>query len=192
LNYLFHLFLSGNDPDLITGNFMGDFVKGRLDDRFPPLLSRGIALHRSIDSFAHTDQAFNRSRLRIDPSFGLYRGILVDLFYDHFLSVSWMQWSREPLFDYLERVRGVIEERRSLLPGRLQQIVPVIFEDMIPSYLDPEGVSKALARMSRRVERANPLAEGGAELVRNYQALREDFLDFMPAVRGFVGKQLDR
>ena len=192
MNYLFHLHLSGDDPDLITGNFMGDFVKGRLDDRYPPRLSRGITLHRSIDSFAHTDQSFNRSRLRIDPTFGLYRGILVDLFYDHFLAVSWREWSNEPLFDYLDRVRGVIEARRLLLPERLQQIVPIIFEDMIPSYLDPEGVGKALARMSRRIERANPLAAGGLELVRNYDDLRGDFQEFMPAVKEFVAGKLDR
>jgi acyl carrier protein phosphodiesterase len=186
MNYLFHLYLSGDDPDLLTGNFMGDFVKGRLGDQWPPQVRRGLELHRAIDSFAHTDPAFNRSRLRIDRSFGLYRGILIDLFYDHFLAVSWSSWSAEPLPDYLRRVRRVVETRRPLLPKRLGQILPIIFEEMIPSYLDTVGIGGALARMSRRIGRSNPLAGGEAELVRNYGELREDFLEFISVAADFA------
>jgi acyl carrier protein phosphodiesterase len=149
-------------------------------------MRHGIQLHRAIDSFAHTDPAFNRSRLRIAPSFGLYRGILVDLFYDHFLDASWSSWSPEPLPHYLRRVRRVVEARRIHLPERLCRILPIIFEEMIPSYLDTDGIGGALARMSRRIGRSNPLAGGEAELVRNYDGLREDFLEFMKASEQFA------
>ncbi|HJV34499.1 ACP phosphodiesterase [Geomonas sp.] len=186
MNYLFHLHLSGDDPEILTGNFMGDFVKGRLTDQWPPLVRRGIELHRAIDSFAHTEPAFNRSRLRIAPHFGLYRGILVDLFYDHFLATTWSSWSAEPLPLYLKRVRRVVEARRAILPQRLGQILPIIFEDMIPSYLDTDGVGGALVRMSRRIPRDNPLAGGEAELVRNYEGLREDFLAFIATAEEFA------
>ena len=191
MNYLFHLFLSGDDPEIITGNFMGDFVKGPLGDRYPPRLRQGIDLHRRIDSFARDQVHFNRSRLRLDPKFGLYRGILVDLYYDHFLAVSWRDWSPEPLDDYLCRIRRTVEGRRSLLPERLQEIVPVIFEHMLPSYREPAGIGSALERMSRRVKRANPLAGGGAELVRHYPELQQDFLRFIPAAREFAAQHRD-
>lgn len=186
MNYLFHLYLSGDDPDLLTGNFMGDFVKGRLGDDYPPRLRRGMELHRRIDSFAQNQPQFNRSRLRLSRDFGLYRGILVDLYYDHFLAVTWNDWSPETLDDYLHRVRRIVEERRSCLPERLQGILPVIFEDMIPSYREIEGIGAALARMSRRVKRENPLAGGGSELIRHYEGLHEDFLEFLPAALEFV------
>lgn len=190
MNYLFHLYLSGDDPDVLTGNFMGDFVKGRIPEEYPPRLRRGLELHRRIDSFAQKHHDFTRSRLRLDKSFGLYRGILVDLFYDHFLAVSWQERSPEPLTGYLKRVRGIVEARRMLLPERLQGLLPVIFEDMIPSYLQTDGVATALARMSRRVRRPNPLAGGGKELIRHYQGLREDFDGFLPAVSGLVAAVL--
>lgn len=186
MNYLFHLYLSGDDPDILTGNFMGDFVKGPLGDRFPARLHRGIELHRRIDSFAQKQPQFTRSRLRLDRAFGLYRGILVDVFYDHFLAASWSEFSAESLPDYLARVRGIVEGRRLLLPERLQGIVPVIFESMIPSYLEVKGVGGALSRMSKRMSRPNPLAGGVLELIRHYRELHEDFLGFLPAAREFA------
>lgn len=185
MNYLFHLYLSGEDPDILTGNFMGDFVKGHLGENYPPRLRRGLELHRRIDSFAQGQPHFTQSRLRLGKEFGLYRGILVDLYYDHFLAATWHDWSAEPLGDYLHRVRQVIERRRTHLPERLQRIVPVIFEDMIPSYREAGGVGSALERMSRRIKRSNPLAGGGMELARHYEALHQDFLGFLPAAREF-------
>lgn len=190
MNYLFHLYLSGDDPDILTGNFMGDFVKGPLGGAYPPLLRRGLELHRHIDSFAQKEPHFTASRLRLDKEFGLYRGILVDVFYDHFLATNWSICSAEPLSAYLHRTRRIIEERRQYLPERLREIAPLVFEDFIPSYLEPGGVGRALARMSRRVKRSNPLAGGGAELARHYDALHEDFLGFLPAARQFAANQL--
>jgi acyl carrier protein phosphodiesterase len=190
MNYLFHLYLSGDDPDIVTGNFMGDFVKGLLGDRYPPRLRRGIELHRRIDSFAQSQPVFTRSRLRLGREFGLYRGIMVDLYYDHFLAATWSDWSSEPLPDYLHRMRLIVERNRSFLPERLQEIVPVIFEDLLPSYREAEGVGRALSRMSKRVKRENPLAGGGGELIKHYEALHEDFRDFLPAVNDFATRHL--
>jgi len=191
MNYLFHLYLSGDDPDILTGNFMGDFVKGRLNDSYPPRLRSGIELHRRIDSFAQKDGHFTRSRLRLSPEFGLYRGILVDLFYDHFLAVSWDEFGEEPLEQYLKRARSMVEGNRCRLPERLQGLLPVIFEELIPSYLTIEGVATALTRMSRRISRTNPLAEGGRELTRHYGALQEDFQGFLPAVRNHTARSIE-
>jgi len=190
MNYLFHLYLSGDDPDILTGNFMGDFVKGRLDDGYPPRLRSGIELHRSIDSFAQKNAHFTRSRLRLGGEFGLYRGILVDLFYDHFLALNWSDFREEPLDQYLKRARRMVEANSRQLPERLQGLLPVIFEEMIPSYLTVGGVAVALARMSRRIARSNPLAEGARELTRHYGALQEDFLCFLPAVRAHADRRM--
>ncbi|MGA2151478.1 MAG: DUF479 domain-containing protein, partial [Geobacteraceae bacterium] len=51
MNFLAHLYLSGDDPELLVGNLLGDFVKGRLSGNFPDGIERGIELHRRIDSF---------------------------------------------------------------------------------------------------------------------------------------------
>jgi acyl carrier protein phosphodiesterase len=186
MNFLFHMLLSGSDDQILVGNFMGDFVKGPLAGRFPERIRQGLILHRRIDSFASRDGLFRRSRLRIDPHYGLYRGVLIDLFYDHFLVTGWNDWSDEPFERFLTRTRTIIEGQRAELPGRMQPLVPVIFEELLPSYGEVSGIGTALERMSRRVKRANPLAGGEAELLRNYQELHADFRGFMPLVRRFA------
>jgi acyl carrier protein phosphodiesterase len=183
MNFLFHLYLSGDDPDLLVGNLMGDFVKGRLSGRFPPGIEQGVALHRRIDSGANRSPAFVRSRGRLDPSIGLYRGVLVDLFYDHFLIVAWQAYHPEPLEQFLDRAYRLARDREAFLPERLRQILGTIFTDLIPSYREATGIVRALERMSGRIARPNPLAWGGRELELHYAGLRDDFEQFLPAIR---------
>jgi len=186
MNFLFHMLLSGADDQILIGNFMGDFVKGPLAGRFPERIRLGITLHRRIDSFASQAELFQCSRRRLDPHYGLYRGVLVDLFYDHFLVREWNNCSDEPFYRYLARTRSVIERQRAELPERLQPLVTIIFEELLPSYGEVSGIGMALERMSRRVTRSNPLAGGEAELLRHYQYLRADFHGFMPLVQRFA------
>ncbi len=185
MNLLFHMYLSGNDQELLVGNFMGDFVKGPLGDTYPSRVRQGLVLHRKIDSFAQRDRSFQASRLRLSPEYGLYRGVLVDLFYDHFLAKEWSVWSDTLLPDYISWARGIIDEHRSIMPKQLQEFVPVIFDQLLPSYPAVAGIESALHRMSRRVRRSNPLAEGGGELMRHYEELKADFERFIIAVKQF-------
>lgn len=186
MNFLAHLHLSGTEPEILVGNFMGDFVKGRIGEEYPPLIRQGLMLHRGIDGFANGHTAFMASRRRLDRSFGLYRPVMVDLFYDHFLAAEWERWSEASLDEFLADSRRAVEEYRELLPHRLQDILSLIFDELIPSYREVEGIGRALGRMSARIRRENPLGGGVEELKRHYGALRDDFRRFMPDAEGFV------
>jgi len=192
VNFLFHMFLSGDDPELLTGNFMGDFVKGPLGEVYPPRIRQGLLLHRKIDSFAQRDADFQASRLRLSADYGLYRGVLVDLFYDHFLALGWRERSEVELPAFLVRARGAVEQQRAFLPPRLQGLVPVIFEELLPSYHTVSGIGTALGRMSKRIGRPNPLAGGEAELVAHYGELRADFERFTPKALQFASDFVSR
>jgi acyl carrier protein phosphodiesterase len=186
VNFLAHLFLSGDAPELLVGNLMGDFVKGRLDGRFPPGIERGILLHRGIDSFAGQNRHFLRSKQRLDKLFGLYRGVLVDLFYDHFLAAHWEDYADVPLSFFISDAWRVLCEHREFLPDRLQRIMPLMFRDWLPSYRDIGGIAVVLRRISCfRVKRANRLAEGTQELSRHYKGFYEDFRNFFPELLAF-------
>ena len=94
MNYLVHLYLSDDEPLVRLGNLMGDFVKGRLEGLdYPPGIMKGLRQHRFLDSYSHRSPAVGKSKERIDPRFGYFRGILIDVFYDHFLARNWQQHS---------------------------------------------------------------------------------------------------
>lgn len=189
MNFLFHMLLSGDDDQLLIGNFMGDFVKGNLQDRFAPRVRSGVLLHRRIDSYAEHHPLFRQSRHRLAPEYGLYRGVMVDLFYDYFLVNSWPDWSAEPFDRFLARTRGVVEEHRAALPPAMQPLVPVIFEELLPSYATIDGIGQAFSRMSRRVSRPNPLQGCETELSRHHGGLQTDFCAFTPDLCRFAVDQ---
>jgi acyl carrier protein phosphodiesterase len=180
VNFLFHLFLSGDDPELLVGNLMGDFVRGRLKGHYPAGIEEGIALHRHIDSFADGNRYFLNTKHRINGSFGHYRGILADIFHDHFLAVRWEDHGRVPFSLFLSRARQALHQYEEILPDRLRRIVPLMLQDWLPSYHRIDGIASALIRMSFRVKRANPLAKGAGELTRHYEEFYGDFQGLFP------------
>jgi len=191
VNFLAHLFLSSDTPELLVGNLMGDFVKGRLDGRFPPGIEQGILLHREIDSFAGQNRNFLRSKRRLDQSFGLYRGVLVDLSYDHFLAAHWEDYADVPFSVFISDAWRVLCEHKEFLPDRLQRIMPFMFRDWLPSYRDIGGIAAVLARMSRfRLKRANGLWEGAEALSKHYGGLYGDFRKFLPELIAFSGSKV--
>ena len=100
MNYLAHLFLSEDIPEGRIGNFLGDFVKTSPLDQYPLLMRRGIALHHKIDLYTDTHSVVHTSIKRITPDRRRYAGVLIDVFYDHFLAVHWSQYSAIPLHDF--------------------------------------------------------------------------------------------
>jgi acyl carrier protein phosphodiesterase len=171
----------------MVGNFMGDFVKGPLQERFSPTIRQGVALHRRIDSYAERHPLFRQSRQRISQDYGLYRGVMVDMFYDYYLVNEWDEWCDEPLGEFLIRTRSVVENSMSSLPTEMHRLVPVIFEELLPTYGTVEGIATALSRLSRRIKRPNPLGGGEEELLLHHDSLRDDFRGFTPEVFRFAG-----
>jgi acyl carrier protein phosphodiesterase len=187
MNYLVHLYLAGDDPEALVGNIMGDFVKGRIDGDYPPGIRRGIEMHRRTDSFAAGNPYFLISKRRIDGSYGHYRAILVDIFYDHFLARNWENYSSVPYSDYILNVYRILSDYEEVMPEKLRNILPRLFSgNWLLSYRDMEGVASVLQRMSGRISRSNPLDQGVRELYRNYSLLGDDFSDFMPELEKYI------
>ncbi|AMV72801.1 ACP phosphodiesterase [Desulfuromonas carbonis] len=187
MNYLVHLYLSDPEPLCRLGNLTGDFVKGVLRDGWPPLLLRGLRQHRQVDVFAQGNRAFQRSRERLDPAFGLCRGILVDLFYDHFLARHWHRHAEIPLGDFAEAVYRDIETYLPLLPPGFQAVAPrMIAHDWLTSYCQQENVGRALERLGQRLRRPRDLAAGLHELQRHRAGLAADCDEFLGAARDFL------
>lgn len=159
---------------------MGDFVKGPVPVSLPTELAKHLRLHRRIDTYTSQSPAFQNSRRRIDPRFRYARGILVDVFYDHFLACHWEKFSDCTLQDFAQQVYRGLESCFELLPAALQRQLPsMIAHDWLSSYRKQDVVLRVLERLEVRLQQKFPLAEGIVELNRGRAELENDFFDFM-------------
>lgn len=187
MNYLGHLYLSPDTPDFLVGSLLGDFVKGAAVNDYTGDTRRGIELHRKVDHFTDHHDVFRQSVARISQGRRRYGGIMVDVFYDHFLAKHWLEFHPEPLPDFARRVYTILIERNSQLPESLQLIAPrLIAEDRFSSYQRLAGIDLVLKRLSFRIKRENPLHAAIEELEQEYEGFEADFRQFLPEVELFA------
>ncbi len=183
MNYLAHAFLAGPQPASRLGGLLGDFVKGPIESiarHYPHAVVSGIALHRRIDSYADRHPAFRRSRQRVSVLRRRFSGVMVDLFYDHFLARHWSVYCAQPLEAFTAEFYALLTGNQTLLPPRLAQALPGMRrDDWLASYRSIDAIGTALDRMSRyRLRRANPLAGAAEELQTGYTGYEADFRIF--------------
>jgi acyl carrier protein phosphodiesterase len=187
LNFLAHALLAGDDPALVVGGVIGDWIKGALPAGLPDDLARGVALHRAIDSHAESHSAFCLSRSRVSPQRRRYAGVLVDIYYDHLLARDWAAHHPVLLKDFNEGVYRRIEARQDDLPSEAQRVMRLMArEDWLSSYARMDGVADVLARMSRRARQPNPLSGGEAELLADSEGFLRDFRHWLADARDFA------
>lgn len=186
MNFLAHALLAGDDPALIVGGVVGDWIKGVLPGALPPDLARGVALHRAIDAHAETHHAFCLSRTRISPARRRYAGVLVDMYYDHLLARDWTQHHAQPLSAFCRDIYLHIEYRMRDLPEAAHPALSMMArEDWLSSYANVEGIADVLARMSHRARQPNPLQGGEAELLHDTAGFEADFACWLADARAF-------
>ena len=89
MNFLAHLALSGRVPEVMVGNFIGDFVKGNSYQHFSPLIQKGILMHRAIDDFTDHHESTRICSQLLKEGYGSYSGVIVDVFFAHILASNW-------------------------------------------------------------------------------------------------------
>jgi acyl carrier protein phosphodiesterase len=195
LNFLAHALLAGDDPALVVGGVIGDWIKGALPAGLPEDLARGASLHRAIDSHAESHPAFCNSRTRVSPLRRRYAGVLVDIYYDHLLARDWSSHHHQSLQSFADKVYRQIGARRDDLPAEAQRVMRLMAEqDWLSSYASMDGIADVLARMSRRARQPNPLLGGEQEFLADAEGFGRDFrvwladaTEFCEQWRGAIG-----
>ena len=181
MNYLAHLFLSKESSEAMLGAMLGDFVKGADKNNYPPNVRRGIELHRQIDSFTDAHEIVLAAKRQFAPERRRFAGIALDIFYDHCLAKNWSQFSAIPLRTFTNNVYETLKIQHEFLPEKMQQMAPVmIAQDWLASYEKLEWIELTLQRMSRRLTRGAPLADGIIDLRTNYQEFEQSFFRLFP------------
>ncbi len=193
MNYLAHAFLSGQDEDLLVGNFIGDAVKGKAINGYPATIRKGISLHRAIDEYTDHHPVYRQSRARLSGRYRHYAGVLTDIFYDHYLARNWQQYHHDPLPVYTRWVYAVLARQAAALPERvnymLQFMVP---QNWLLNYANLEGIQKVLNGMARRTTFESGMENALDELQQYYTELEEEFTAFFPQLQTFVQRKLKK
>lgn len=185
MNYLAHLYLSGDKPEIMLGNVMGDYVKGNLDNSdYHGDIFVGLKLHRSIDTFTDQHAITSRSRDLLKNTPRRYTKILIDIFYDHFLARNWENYHHTSLEKYSNTVYQLIKDNAEILPPSFHWVETYMIEDdWLNSYTTFEGVADALNRANYRLRDGFDIEACISDLEKNYQQLSKDFQKFMPIVK---------
>jgi len=192
MNYLAHFYLSGNNEKILLGNFIGDAIKGRKWENYVGDVQKGILLHRFIDDFIDKHPFAQKSRKRIRNDFGITSAVVLDVYFDHFLSTNWLRYSSVGLNDFAE----MIFDRLRPLKSEMMGFYPMMIEKMeseswIHSYTTIEGTAKVLERMGKRVRFENNWHIAESVLRSNYIELEEDFNSFFPEIIKAVEKSFE-
>lgn len=186
MNFLAHALLAGEDPALLVGGVIGDWIKGSLPGVLPEDIAKGVALHRAIDNFAESQPAFRRSRSRISMGRRRYAGVLVDVFYDHLLARNWAAIHHGALDEYCKTVYRSIADRLNELPiSSRSGLTLMAKENWLSSYAQIEGIADVLTRMSLRARQPNPLANGEQEFLADVDGFTSDFYEWLDDTRCF-------
>jgi len=184
MNHLAHLFLPGDvSAERLVGNLAGDFVKGRLGERFDAEVRAGIEQHRRIDAFTDSHPAVAAFRRVLIPEHGHYARVIADMFLDHFLAARFEELGGEPLHHFLARTFATIDPHQEDLPGALRQLYPRIRDERwLESYREVSGIHLALTNMSRRFSRHPHLETATRHLIESRRELERRFDEFFPDV----------
>jgi acyl carrier protein phosphodiesterase len=187
VNFLAHTYLSGGNEQIIVGNFMGDYVKGKNYMLFPEQVKKGILIHRDIDTFTDMHEVTRRSKQRLASRYHKYAGIIIDIFYDHFLASLWDSYSTLPLSEFVSRTYDLLKRNYKVLPDSIKRWFPTFLENnWMMAYTQVEGIELVLERMSANTSLPNHSAFAVEVLRKQYSVFMEDFLEFFPEIVEFL------
>jgi acyl carrier protein phosphodiesterase len=179
MNFLAHIYLSGDNDLIKIGNFMADGIRGKHFESFPLDVQKGIVLHRAIDTFTDAHPIFKKSTKRLHENYHHYSGVIVDVFYDHFLAKNWVMYSDENLVEYIANFYQSLHDNTTILTERTIGMMPYMIKyNWLESYQTIDGINKILTQMDSRTKNESKMRFASAELKEYYADFEKEFTEF--------------
>ena len=179
MNFLAHIYLSGDNDLIKIGNFMADGIRGKHFESYPIDVQKGIVLHRAIDTFTDAHPIFRQSTKKLHEKYHHYAGVIVDVFYDHFLAKNWTTYSNEKLDLFVERFYQSLHNNPDILSERTKGMMPYMIEhNWLVSYQTVEGINRILTQMDHRTQNESKMRFATNELSEFYSEFETEFSEF--------------
>ena len=192
MNYLAHAYLSFQQPAILAGNMISDFVKGKKQFDYSPGIQKGIQLHRAIDNFTDTHPATQRLKIFFRPHYRLYAGAFTDVVYDYFLANDKNEFaSPEALRIFGATTYTMLGEYLPGLPANFQKMfVYMKAQDWLYNYREEWLIEKSFLGLERR---AVYLKESGIAFTLfsgHIAEMQTCYDEFFPELKRFAIHQL--
>jgi len=192
MNYLAHAFLSFNDPEILVGNMISDFVKGKKKFDYPIPIQTGIMLHRLIDTFTDGHPATREAKEFFRPYYRLYSGAFIDVVYDHFLAIDTNEFTESSLLDFSQQVYHSLEENKQWFPDRFAVMFPYMkSQNWLFNYRTIWGTEKSFEGLVHRSAYLTESETASRLFEKRYQPLQECYRHFWDDARPYIFRQYE-
>lgn len=193
MNFLAHIYLSGDDTEIKIGNFIADSVKGKQFIHYPKGIQKGIILHRAIDTFTDTHPTVRKSVRRLFPIYSHYSTVIIDILYDHFLAANWSDYSKTPLEVYVADFYKLLNQNIDILPLPIRQFLPVMIkQNWLFKYSTIKGIGDILTQMNHRTGNKSRMNLAVKELELYYSQFGEEFKSFFGDMENFAFEKIPK
>ena len=192
MNFLAHAYLSGNEPEILIGNMISDFVKGSKKFDYSPGIQSGIMHHRAIDTFTDQHPVTREAKKIFSQAYGLYAGAFMDVVYDHYLANDKNEFAdRNSLKKFSSGVYQILDKYLHILPAPFQRFFPSMQgNDWLYNYKDIQGIVLSFGGLVHRAKYIYESSTANALFLENYDVLKSYYNDFFKDVKLFAAYQL--
>lgn len=178
MNFLAHSLISleideKENKKTLYANFAGDFYKGLVETiELPDELKEGIVLHRIIDKISDRNENFLNELLT--EKFGIFKGIVSDMYIDHFLSKNFDSLFNDNLNNIENKILYNIKINEKFFPDNFKRTFQWLkSEKVMSSYQNINFLERAFYGISQRVRKGEILKSAIIELQKNYNLFEE-------------------
>lgn len=187
MNYLSHLYLSKDNQEILIGNFIADAVKGNQLNNYPLGIKNGIILHRHIDSFTDTHPIVKRSMQRLHPRYRHYKGVIMDIIYDHYLAKYWSNYSVISLEEYAQKTYEFLNSESHQFPEKILPLLEhMTNHNWFVTYKSLQGIERVFNGMNSRTKGKSQMNLAIEDLEIHYQDFKNDFFEFFEELETYT------
>src|SRR6476469_2834753 len=191
MNLLAHAHLSFQHDEILVGNMISDFVKGKKRYDYSPGIQNGIELHRRIDSFTDSHSITGEAKKYFKNTVGTYSGAFTDVAYDHFLANDPNEFSNESLQVFADYVYATLEKYKEVLPSKFAAMLPYMKQqNWIYNYKNVTGIERSFEGIVKRAVYLNESKPAFHVFIEYCDTLRPLYAKFFPDLKQFAFEQL--
>jgi acyl carrier protein phosphodiesterase len=187
MHFLAHVYLSGNTPSILVGNFIGEIKTITDPSTYVKEIRDGISLHQLIDDYTNGHPAVLRSRKRLNPKYSKYSDTIIDVFYDHFLAANWSEYSDLPLEKFALNAYRTLLEHQAILPYKAKCMLPhMIKGNWLARFTTLGGVNQVINEMDIKSTKLTHIVLALEDLISNYSEFKQDFDEYFPHLMSYI------